>query len=91
MDYDHEIRSLAAETLALQQIVKDLCAGLAMHDPSLAPVIAKAFDNAARALEDYAIFMGKAAHPEHGVKAIRIVEELRAAVLGSPGKPKGGI
>ena len=49
------------------------------------------FDDSASKTEDIAIRFGKAASPDHLVKAIRIVEELRTATLGNHDKPRHSI
>jgi hypothetical protein len=82
MDVQNEIHSLHGETLALTAIVGCLCARLAASGPSMAPIVAAAFDDAANLAEHTAIAAGKAADPEHTVKALRIIEELRAVALG---------
>jgi hypothetical protein len=46
------------------------------------------FNAAASFLEHRAIQLGKAASPDHTVKAVAIVEQLRTATLGKPDKPK---
>jgi hypothetical protein len=90
MDTEKEVRSLAAETLALSIIVGNVLSKLA-RNPSLRPAIIEGFNQSADVAESVAIQFGKAASPEHTVKAFRIIEEMRAMVLGNEGEPKGGI
>jgi hypothetical protein len=45
----------------------------------LRAIVAAVFDDAASQAEDFAIKLGKSALPDHTVKAIKIVEQLRAA------------
>ena len=89
MDYDREIALLNAETLATQQVLTSVLYELKSLNPSVAAAISRGFDNAARQVEDMAIQAGESVRPEHLVKAIRVVEELRTASLGYSGKPTG--
>jgi hypothetical protein len=86
-----EIESLYAEALALQIILVNVLSRLRAVDPALAAAIAAGLDDATDQVEHIAISLGKAASPEHTVKALRIVEELRATILGNQHKPRGGI
>jgi hypothetical protein len=86
-----EIVSLHSETLALQVILTNVLGRLRTADPALDGAIAAGLDDAANQVEDIAIHFGKAASPEHTVKAIRIVEELRATVLGNQDKSRSRI
>ena len=88
---DKEIYSLFAETVALQQILTNVFYELKLLDPRYADAIARGFDNATRQAEDLAIKAGKASQPEHLVKAIDIIENLRAASLGNHDKPRHGV
>ncbi|MFN0191595.1 MAG: hypothetical protein ACKVP5_06410 [Aestuariivirga sp.] len=89
MDVENEIHSLSGDTLALQTIIAELCLGLVSTNPHLRDTISKVFDNAANHCEDIAIRFGKSASPEHTVKALRVVEEIRTLVLGKQQKPSG--
>ena len=86
-----EIEALHGETLALQVILTNVLRRLRAADPALAAAIAAGLNEAADQIEDIAIRFGKAASPEHTVKAIRIVEELRTAILGNKDKPRSGV
>jgi hypothetical protein len=88
MDYDFEIRSLAAETLAIQAALSNVLYELKSLDARFADAIARGFDKAASQVEDRAIEAGKTVPPEHLTKAVRIIEELRAASVGRVGQPK---
>jgi hypothetical protein len=87
MDTEKEIHSLAAETLALSIILGNVLSKLA-KDRTLRFAIAEGFDQAADVAQSVAVQYGEAATPDHMVKAIRIIEEMRAMVLGRDGKPK---
>jgi hypothetical protein len=88
MDNEHEIASLAAETLALQVVLTNILHQIALTNPDLDGMIRLGFDNAANEVENLAITAGKAARPDHLVKALSVVESLRAMTLGDRNKPK---
>jgi hypothetical protein len=88
MEVEREIHALAAETLALQSVLTQALYRLSKLGPDVRQAIVEAFDDAANITEHTAIQVGKAASPEHTVKALRVVEELRAVVFGDQGKPK---
>jgi hypothetical protein len=91
MDYDHEINSLAAETIAIQNVLAQVLYRISRISPAFETAILQGFNDAASSIEDSAIIHGKAASPDHLVKAIRIVEELRTATLGHKDKPRHGV
>jgi hypothetical protein len=91
MNYDAEINSLSAETLAIQAILANVLREIGKADPMLRDAIKLGFDDAASMVENIALRLGKAASPDQSVKAIRIVEELRTATLGNPDKPRHGV
>jgi hypothetical protein len=86
---DKEIYYLFAETLALEHILSNVLYELKLLDPRYAEAISRGFDNAARHIEDLAVQAGKASPPEHLVKALEIIENLRTASLGRRRKPRG--
>jgi hypothetical protein len=90
MDHEKEILALTAETLALSYIVGSVLSKLAKI-PALRPAIVEGFNQSADVADSIAIQFGKSASPEHTVKAIRIIEEMRAMVLGDEDKPKHGV
>ena len=81
MDHDREIRLLAAEAFALQQILSAVLYELKSISPAVEAAIGRGLDNAASQVEHLAI------HPEHCVTALRIVDELRTACFGHRGEP----
>jgi hypothetical protein len=91
MDADSEIRALAAETLAIQTIVGQTLFHLARADPRIADAIRQALDDSANIVEQIAIQFGSKASPDHTVKALKIVEEVRTIVLGRGNKPRDAI
>ena len=78
---------LSAETLAFSIILGRVLSKLAT-DRTLRFTITEAFNDAADVAQSVAVQFGKSASPEHTVKALRIIEEMRAMVLGDEGKPK---
>jgi len=87
MDTEKEIHALSAETLAFSIILGSVLSKLAM-DRTLRFTITEAFNEAADVAQSVAVQFGKSASPEHTVKALRIIEEMRAMVLGNESKPK---
>jgi hypothetical protein len=91
MDLEKEITALAAETLALQAILTSVFTQIGRLDPRIADAIRAGFDDAASFVEDMAIKLGKSASSEHTVKALSIVEQLRAGSLDKPDQPRHGV
>jgi hypothetical protein len=91
VDYDREINSLNAETIAIQNILAQVLYRISRINPSFEAAILQGFNDAASCVEDSAIIHGKAASPDHLVKAIRIIEELRTATLGHKDEPRHGV
>ena len=91
MDYDKEITAVAAKVTALQVLIVQICIAASRQDRALGLALRSAFDEAANFMEDQAIRLGKAASPEHTVKAVRVIEELRTATFGDEKKPKSGV
>ena len=88
MDYDHEIASLGAETLAIQAVLTNVLLQVGKENSALAGAIRRGLDDAANEIEDFAIRLGKSGRPDHVVKALGVIEELRTASLGDQDKPK---
>jgi hypothetical protein len=78
-----EFKSMAlyAETLAIQAVLTNVLNELKLLDPILADAVARGFD-AASQVENFAIQAGKTAPPEHLVKALGMIGDLRTASLG---------
>ena len=91
LDNDKEIYSLAGETLALQIIVGSVLGRLCEVSPALAEAITKGFDDASSCAESVAIKFGQSASPDHSIKALRVIEELRAVVVRDQKKPRHGV
>jgi hypothetical protein len=92
MDLEKEIHSLAAETLALNIALCNVLHKLLRDNPTLRPAVIDGFNQSADVAADVAIMMGKSASPEHTVKALLIIEEMRGVVLGDDKeKPKADL
>ena len=91
MDHDKEINDHSAQLLALTAVLAFVFGKIAQADPKLLSAISLGLDDAANFVENFAIKTGKTASPEHTVKAIRVVEEIRAATLGNQSKPRHGV
>ena len=89
VDTEREINAAFGEILATQAVLTRVLRELKAIDPRFGAAFARAFDHAANGIEDLAIASGKSVPPEHLVKAVKIVEDLRRAVFGNPKKPTG--
>jgi hypothetical protein len=85
-----EIRSLAAEMLALNGVVTHVLHRIAQTDSRLADAISLGFAEAASLVEKRVIRLGKPAPADCIVEALTVVEELRTATLGNLANPKHG-
>jgi hypothetical protein len=70
----------------LKHLVPDRPGGFTIAD-----AVRVGFDDAANQVEAIAISAGRAARPDHLVKALSIVEELRSIAVGNRDKPKHGV
>jgi hypothetical protein len=87
MEHETEIRSLSAETLATSIVLANLLSRFA-RIPALRLAIVSCFDQSVDMADDITAVLGKSAAPDHTVKVLRIVEEMRSMVLGNGEKPK---
>jgi hypothetical protein len=76
----HEINLLAAETMALQFLVVNMCSCVSQRAPELQEAFLQAFDSSANVAERLSIREGRKA--AHMPESLRILEELRAAFAG---------
>lgn len=72
---------LRAEVVALQAVLMSVFRRLAADHADLAPLFCQAFDEAETILAGVAVKMGLEAPLESTVGALRVVEELRRAVI----------
>jgi len=91
MNIEAEIHSLAAESIAVQAMLAHVLSRLAALDPHLAASIRQGFDDAASDAENLAIKFSKTASRNHLVKALAIIESLRATTLGQSDEPKHAV
>lgn len=87
-ELEFEINSLAGETMATWAILGYVLDRLAKNHPDIRSSIASGFDDAASHVEHMAIKFGKTAAPEHTLKALEMVENLRAMIFGTHTEPK---
>jgi hypothetical protein len=87
MEHETEIRALSAETLATSIVLANLLSKFA-RIPALRLAIVSCFDQSVDMADDITAVLGKSAAPDHTVKVLRLVEEMRSIVLGDGGKPK---
>ena len=81
MDTEREIYRLAARTMALEVIFKNLLRDLAQTEPYWRVRLSSALNSASDQLESATIKLGKSAHPEHLAEALRTCEEFRAVIM----------
>ena len=91
MDVEQEIYALSAETIATQYVLTQLLLTLSKLTPDLNRAVREAFDDASSIAEIVAINLGKTAKPEQTIKAMRIVEDMRAVIFGRENKPEHGV
>lgn len=82
--HKHEIESLNGELVAVRALLFYLLDALSATESN--NMIRRVFDAAADHIEHAAISQGKAASPEHLVKALGIVEDFRAKIFPNPHK-----
>lgn len=81
MDLESEIKVLQAEALAVQAVLIAVCRRLARERPELAPVLCAAFDDAETLMSGLAMRLGVDVPPETTLGPLRVIDELRAAVI----------
>lgn len=70
-----------AEVIALQAVLIAVFRRMASDRPDLAPLFCRAFDDAETILSGVAVKIGLDAPPETTLDALKVIEELRAAVI----------
>ena len=78
MGSDKKTASVAAEMLALRAILTNVLLQIAKLDPHLQYAVRQGFDDAA----DLVLRSGKPRRWDDGFEAVRVVEEMRADILG---------
>ena len=78
---EEEFATLRAEVVALQAVLMSVFRTLASERSDLTPLFCRAFDEAETVLSGVAIKIGLEAPLHSTVGALRVVEELRRAVI----------
>ena len=78
---ESEAAVLTAEVVAIQAVLISVFRRLASDSPELAASFIKAFDEAETILSGVAVKMGVAAPLETTVGALKVLDELRSAVI----------
>lgn len=73
--------AVKAEVIALQAVLIAVFRRMASERPDLAPLFCRAFDDAETILAGVAVKIGLEAPPETTIGALRVIEELRSAVI----------
>lgn len=81
LDAEAEFATLQAEALAVQAVLIAVCRRLARARPDLAPVFCDAFDDAETLMAGLAVRLGIDVPAETTLGPLRIIEELRRAVI----------
>ena len=89
---DVDAKELHAELLALQAVLMAVFRRMVREQPELAPLFRRAFDEADTILTGVATQAGLEESLGTTTGALRIIEELRAAVIrdSAGGAPRGG-
>ncbi|HEY0085946.1 MAG TPA: hypothetical protein VGB65_08540 [Allosphingosinicella sp.] len=70
-----------AEVIAIQAVLIAVFRRMATDRPDLGPLFCRAFDDAETILSGVAVKIGLDAPPETTLSALRIIDELRSAVI----------
>ena len=81
MDAEAELKVLQAEALAVQAVLIAVCRRLARERPELGPMLCAAFDDAETHMSGIAMRLGLDLPRETMLGSLRIIEELRGAVI----------
>lgn len=81
VDLETELSGLQAETLAVQAVLIAVCRRLARAQPELGPVLCAAFDDAETLMSGLAVRLGIDVPAETTLGPLRVIDELRAAVI----------
>jgi hypothetical protein len=82
MEHGKEVCSLSAETLATTIVLANLLSRFA-RIPALRLAVVTCFDQSVDMAEDISAMLSKSASPDQTVMVLRLVEEMRAMVLGN--------
>lgn len=90
MDVEAELATLQAEALAVQAVLIAVCRRLARQQPELGPALCAAFDEAETHMSGIAFKLGLNVPHETMLNSLRIIEELRSAVITDEGMCEPG-
>lgn len=76
-----DIAVLQAEVIALQAVLMSVFRKMARDRPDLSPIFCDAFDEAETILTGVAEKLGVNVPRESTIEALKVIEELRAAVI----------
>jgi hypothetical protein len=76
-----QIDTLKGQVLAAHIIIGFLCKALAGASLETRGIVERAFDDAANTAEHAALAFGKTVSSKHTVEALRLVEEMRSAII----------
>ncbi len=82
---DDEAAVLRAEVIALQAVMMAVFRRFAEHRPETVPLFCQAFDEAETILQGVADGLGRTVPLQSTLDALRVIEELRAAVIHDEG------
>jgi len=85
---EKKIATLTANLVATQAVIVHVLGRITREHPTIAAAIRRGFDDAATHAESADIELGKLVPADHSLKTFGIVEELRAATLANPSKPR---
>jgi hypothetical protein len=78
---EEEAAAVRSELIALQAILIGLLKRLVADQPAMVPTLCRAFEEAESTLTGVAVKMGLQAPIESTVGALKVVEEIRSAVI----------
>ena len=76
-----DLTFLQAEVIALQGVLIALCRSLSRDHPELGPSLCRAFDEAETLMAGVALQFGLEAPQEVTLGAVKVIEEMRTAVI----------
>jgi len=87
MSVEKEGRTLGAEVLAVKTVMANILARIARLDPMLADAIRGGFGDASDKIRKMVSRSGKRESSDQAIKALAVVETLRASIIPKTDKP----
>ena len=81
MDVEAELALVQAEAIAIQAVLIAVFRRMARERPELGPLFCAAFDDAETLMSGVAMKLGTTAPAETTLGTLRVIDELRAAVI----------